>query len=102
RPGQPVLISDHINLTATSPNVGANYVDLTDLNSPPQLALCNEIDDTLEEGENLQYPGPHYDTPAQINKVRVMSGDLVGMSTVLEAISAREPGAEVLGHSLVT
>ncbi|MER5886918.1 purine-nucleoside phosphorylase [Streptomyces sp. NPDC001941] len=102
RPGQPVLISDHLNLTATSPIVGANFVDLTDLYSPRLRALCKEVDETLEEGVYVQFPGPHYETPAEINMVRVLGGDLVGMSTVLEAIAAREAGAEVLGISLVT
>jgi len=102
RPGQPVLISDHINLTATSPIVGANFVDLTDLYSPRLRALCKEIDPTLEEGVYAQFPGPHYETPAEIRMARVIGADLVGMSTVLEAIAAREAGAEVLGISLVT
>ncbi|MEW1723138.1 purine-nucleoside phosphorylase [Streptomyces sp. NPDC093109] len=102
RPGQPVLISDHINLTAASPIVGANFVDLTDLYSPRLRALCKEIDPDLEEGVYVQFTGPHYETPAEINMVRAMGGDLVGMSTVLEAIAAREAGAEVLGISLVT
>ncbi|WP_062207191.1 purine-nucleoside phosphorylase [Streptomyces sp. NBRC 109706] len=100
--GQPVLISDHINLTATSPIVGANFVDLTDLYSPRLRALCREIDPSLEEGVYVQFPGPHYETPAEIRMVRTLGGDLVGMSTVLEAIAAREAGAEVLGVSLVT
>ncbi|WEH39987.1 purine-nucleoside phosphorylase [Streptomyces sp. NBC_01218] len=102
RPGQPVLISDHINLTATSPIIGANFVDLTDLYSPRLRTLCQEIDPSLEEGVYVQFPGPHYETPAEIGMVRAMGGDLVGMSTVLEAIAAREAGAEVLGISLVT
>ncbi|MET8827121.1 purine-nucleoside phosphorylase [Streptomyces sp. NPDC004610] len=102
RPGQPVLISDHINLTATSPIVGANFVDLTDLYSPRLRALCKEIDPSLEEGVYAQFPGPHYETPAEIRMARVIGADLVGMSTVLEAIAAREAGAEVLGISLVT
>jgi purine-nucleoside phosphorylase len=102
RVGQPVLISDHLNLTASSPIVGANFVDLTDLYSPRLRAMCQEIDDSLEEGVYVQFPGPHYETPAEINMVRVLGGDLVGMSTVLEAIAAREAGAEVLGISLVT
>ncbi|MBB1243995.1 purine-nucleoside phosphorylase [Streptomyces durbertensis] len=102
RPGQPVLISDHLNLTAASPIVGANFVDLTDLYSPRLRALCQEIDPTLEEGVYVQFPGPHYETPAEIHMTRVLGGDLVGMSTVLEAIAARESGAEVLGISLVT
>lgn len=102
RPGQPVLISDHINLTATSPIVGAHFVDLTDLYSPRLRSLCKEIDPSLEEGVYVQVTGPHYETPAEIRMVRTIGGDLVGMSTVLEAIAAREAGAEVLGISLVT
>jgi purine-nucleoside phosphorylase len=101
-PGQPVLISDHINLTAESPIRGANFVDLTDLYSPRLRALCKEIDPSLEEGVYVQFRGPHYETPAEITMVRHMGGDLVGMSTTLEAIAAREAGAEVLGISLVT
>ncbi|MDX2849875.1 purine-nucleoside phosphorylase [Streptomyces sp. PA03-3a] len=102
RPGQAVLIGDHINMTAASPIVGANFVDLTDLYSPRLRALCKEVDPSLEEGVYVQLPGPHYETPAEINMVRVIGGDLVGMSTALEAIAAREAGAEVLGISLVT
>jgi len=101
-PGQPVLISDHINLTATSPIVGARFLDLTDLYSPRLRALCREVDPSLEEGVYVQLPGPHYETPAEIAMIRTMGGDLVGMSTTLEAIAAREAGAEVLGLSLVT
>lgn len=101
-PGQPVLISDHINLTATSPIVGARFVDLTDLYSPRLRMLCKELDPSLDEGVYVQLPGPHYETPAEIGMVRTIGGDLVGMSTVLEAIAAREAGAEVLGLSLVT
>jgi purine-nucleoside phosphorylase len=97
-----VLISDHINLTATSPIVGANFVDLTDLYSPRLRALCREVDPSLVEGVYVQVPGPHYETPAEIGMVRTIGGDLVGMSTTLEAIAAREAGAEVLGLSLVT
>ena len=101
-PGTPVLISDHLNLTATSPIVGARFVDLTDLYSRRLRALCREVDPGLEEGVYAQFPGPHYETPAEIAMVRAIGGDMVGMSTALEAIAARETGAEVLGLSLVT
>jgi purine-nucleoside phosphorylase len=101
-PGTPVLISDHLNLTATSPIEGANFVDLTDLYSPRLRALCKEVDPSLDEGVYAQFPGPHYETPAEIGMVRAMGGHLVGMSTGLEAIAAREAGLEVLGISLVT
>jgi purine-nucleoside phosphorylase len=102
QPGTPVLISDHINLTATSPIEGANFVDLTDLYSSRLRALCKEVEPDLDEGVYVQFPGPHYETPAEIRMVRAIGGDLVGMSTVLEAIAAREAGMEVLGISLVT
>jgi purine-nucleoside phosphorylase len=101
-PGTPVLIRDHINLTARSPIEGAHFVDLTDLYSPRLRALCLEADPSLDEGVYVQFPGPHYETPAEIEMVRRIGGDLVGMSTTLEAIAAREAGLEVLGISLVT
>ena len=102
QPGTPVLISDHINLTATSPIEGANFVDLTDRYSPRLRALCRSVDASLDEGVYVQLPGPHYETPAEIGMIRAIGGHLVGMSTTLEAIAAREAGAEVLGISLVT
>jgi purine-nucleoside phosphorylase len=102
QPGQPVLISDHINLTGTSPIVGATFVDLTDLYSPRLRAMCREIDPSLDEGVYVQFPGPHYETPAEVRMAGVLGGHLVGMSTTLEAIAAREAGMEVLGISLVT
>ncbi|MDP3967414.1 MAG: purine-nucleoside phosphorylase [Nocardioides sp.] len=101
-PGTPVLISDHINLTATSPLEGAHFVDLTDLYSSRLRGLCREVEPTLEEGVYVQVPGPHYETPAEIGMVRAIGGELVGMSTTLEAIAARAAGLEVLGISLVT
>ena len=100
--GQPVLISDHLNLTASSPLVGARFVDLTDLYSPRLRAIAQEIDSSLEEGVYAGLPGPHFETPAEIRMLRTMGADLVGMSTVLEAIAARAEGVEVFGLSLVT
>jgi purine-nucleoside phosphorylase len=102
QPGTPVLISDHVNLTATSPIEGAHFVDLTDLYSSRLRALCRVAEPGLDEGVYVQLPGPHYETPAEIRMVRAIGGDLVGMSTTLEAIAAREAGMEVLGISLVT
>jgi purine-nucleoside phosphorylase len=101
-PGTPVLVSDHVNLTATSPLEGATFIDLTDLYSSRLRALCREVDPSLDEGVYVQFPGPHYETPAEIGMVRAIGGHLVGMSTTLEAIAAREAGLEVLGISLVT
>ena len=101
-PGQPVLINDHINLTATSPLRGATFVDLTDLYSERLRITARAVEPALAEGVYVQLPGPHYETPAEIRMLRTMGADLVGMSTALEAIAAREGGAEVLGISLVT
>jgi purine-nucleoside phosphorylase len=101
-PGTPVLISDHINLTATSPLEGATFVDLTDLYSARLRALAHEVDPRLPEGVYVQFRGPHYETPAEVAMAGRMGGHLVGMSTTLEAIAARQVGMEVLGISLVT
>ena len=101
-PGTPVLISDHLNLTATSPIEGANFVDLTDLYSPRLRDLARQVDPGLDEGVYVQFRGPHYETPAEVRMAKVLGGDLVGMSTTLEAIAARQSGLEVLGISLVT
>lgn len=100
--GQPVLISDHLNLTARSPLVGAQFVDLVDAYSPRLRALARDVDPSLAEGVYAGLPGPHYETPAEIRMLRTIGADLVGMSTVHETIAARAAGAEVLGVSLVT
>jgi purine-nucleoside phosphorylase len=99
---QPVLISDHLNLTARSPLVGAHFVDLTDAYSPRLRALAREIDPSLAEGVYAALPGPQYETPAEIRMLRTLGADLVGMSTVHETIAARAAGAQVLALSLVT
>lgn len=101
-PGTPVLISDHINLTATSPLEGATFVDLTDLYASRLRAITRQVDPSLPEGVYVQFPGPHYETPAEVQMAKRLGGDLIGMSTSLEAIAAREAGMEVLGISLVT
>lgn len=101
-PGTAVLIRDHINLTAASPLEGATFIDLTDLYSPRLRALAKEIDPTLDEGVYVQFRGPHYETPAEVKFAATIGGDLVGMSTTLEAIAARQAGLEILGISLVT
>jgi purine-nucleoside phosphorylase len=101
-PGTPVLIRDHINLTAHSPIEGPNFVDLTDLYSARLRGLARDVDGDLDEGVYVQFPGPHYETPAEVQMAKILGGDLVGMSTTLEAIAARQAGMEVLGISLVT
>jgi len=102
KPGTPVLISDHINLTADSPLEGATFVDLTDLYSKRLRDLAHSIDPTLDEGVYCQFTGPHYETPAEVQMAKTIGGHIVGMSTALEAIAARQAGMEVLGMSLIT
>ena len=102
RVGQPVLIRDHISLTAQSPLVGATFVDLTDLYSKRIRAIMKSADSSLQEGVYVHWRGPTYETPAEIHMMRTLGADLVGMSTVPEAIAAHALGAEVLGISLVT
>ena len=101
-PGSPVLISDHINLTADSPLEGATFIDLTDLYSARLRELAKGIDPSLDEGVYTQFRGPHYETPAEVQMAKAMGGHIVGMSTALEAIAARQAGMEILGMSLIT
>jgi len=100
--GQPVLIKDHISLTAVSPIRGANFVDLTDLYSARIRSIIKNANPSLAEGVYAHWRGPTYETPAEIRMIRTMGADLVGMSTVPEAIAAHAMGAEVIGISLVT
>ncbi len=100
--GQPVIIRDHINATGVSPIEGAHFVDLTDAWSPRLRAIAHTLDPTLAEGVYCQLRGPHYNTAAEADWLRRVGGDLVGMSTIPEAIAAREAGMEVFGLSTVT
>ncbi|MBF4600112.1 purine-nucleoside phosphorylase [Frigoribacterium sp. VKM Ac-1396] len=102
KPGTPVLISDHINLTADSPLEGATFIDLTDLYSSRLRDVARGIDPDLDEGVYTQFRGPHYETPAEVQMAKAIGGHIVGMSTALEAIAARQAGMEVLGMSLIT
>ena len=102
QPGQVVLIKDHINLTGTSPLEGATFVDMTDVYTPKLRDIAREIDPSLPEGVYAQFRGPQYETPAEVRMAGIMGADLVGMSTALEAIAARQVGMDVLGVSLVT
>ncbi len=106
-PGTPVLIRDHINLTGATPLTGATFIDMTEAYSKRLRALAHtvdvsSIDASLPEGVYVQFGGPQYETPAEVRMAAVLGGDLVGMSTALETLAAREAGLEVLGISLVT
>ena len=89
KPGQPVLISDHINLTADSPLEGATFIDLTDLYAKRLRDIARTVDPTLDEGVYTQFRGPHYETPAEVQMAKAIGGHIVGMSTSLEAIACR-------------
>jgi len=110
RPGQAVLIRDHLNLTGASPLSGPSppasypgrFADLTNLYPARLRTLAKEADPTLTEGVYAALRGPHYETPSEVAMLRKAGADLVGMSTALEAIAAHHLGASVLGISLVT
>jgi purine-nucleoside phosphorylase len=108
--GRPVLISDHFNATAQSPLTGplppsphrGRFVDLSDLYSARLRAVARSIDPSLVDVVYAGLPGPHFETPAEIRGYRSLGAEVLGFSTVLEAIAARHVGVEVLGISLVT
>lgn len=101
-PGTPVLISDHINLTGQTPLRGATFIDMTNVYSARLRALCRQVEPDLPEGVYAQFHGPQYETPAEVRMARILGAQLVGMSTAVESIAAREAGLELLGLSLVT
>lgn len=113
RPGQLVLISDHVNLLGTSPLVGPNddtlgprFPDLSDAYDPVLRARAHEaaaaLGLELAEGVYGAWLGPQFETPAEIRFLRVIGCDLAGMSTVPEVIAARHLGIRCLGISVVT
>lgn len=101
-PGTTVLVADHINMTGESPLFGPMFIDLSDVYSMRLRDICRDVDSNLPEGVYVQMRGPMYETPAEIRMLQKCGGDLVGMSTALEAVVARSLGMEVLGISLVT
>ncbi|MDR0432386.1 MAG: purine-nucleoside phosphorylase [Bifidobacteriaceae bacterium] len=101
-PGTVAIIEDHINLTAASPLVGSQFVDLTDLYSQRLRRVIAGLFPDLPCAVYAQFPGPQYETPAEIRAAATLGADLVGMSTALEAIAARAAGMEVAALSLVT
>jgi purine-nucleoside phosphorylase len=100
--GRPVLVADHLNLTGTSPLEGARFVDLTDTWSPRLRDLARAFDPALAEGVYAWLRGPHFETWAEAAWLRRIGADMLGMSTVPEAIAAREAGVELVGLSTVT
>ncbi len=109
QPGEFVLLSDHINLSGLNPAAGPplgnapRFFDMTDAYSPRLRALAQQASGSaLAEGVYLSVLGPSFETPAEIRAFRALGADLVGMSTALETIAARQAGVEVLGISCVT
>jgi purine-nucleoside phosphorylase len=111
--GALVLIRDHINLQGTNPLIGHNddrfgprFPDMTRAYDPQYRAIAKEearnLNLILEEGIYAALPGPSYETPAEIDYLRRIGADLVGMSTVAEVIAARHMGLKVLAISCVT
>jgi purine-nucleoside phosphorylase len=100
--GTGVLISDHLNLSHQTPLVGARFVDQSATWSPRLRAWASDAQPSLVEGVYAMLPGPEYQTPAETQMLRMLGADVVGMSTVLEAIAAREWDVELLGLSVVT
>jgi purine-nucleoside phosphorylase len=101
-PGTGALIADHLNLTSVSPLDGPQFVDLTDAWSPRLRAVARGADPSLVDGVYAQLRGPSVQSLAETRMLRVLGADLVGMSTVVEAIAARAAGLELLGLSAVT
>jgi len=106
-PGTWMMLSDHLNLTGTSPLVGgANFVDMTAVYSSALRArftrLAAEEIIPLHSGVYAGLLGPQYETPAEVRMLRTLGADAVGMSTVLEAIQARALGMEVAAFSCLT
>ncbi len=106
KPGCWMALSDHLNLTGTSPLCGPDFVDMSEVysslwrNAFLDSARRQNID--LYEGVYAGLRGPQYETPAEIRMLGTMGADAVGMSTVLEAIQARSLGLEVAGFSCLT
>jgi purine-nucleoside phosphorylase len=113
RPGQLVLISDHVNLLGTSPLVGPNddtlgprFPDMSEAYDPDLRARAHEaaaeLGIELGEGVYGAWLGPQFETPAEIRFMRAVGCDLAGMSTVPEVIAARHQALRCLGISVVT
>lgn len=105
-PGSWMMLSDHLNLTGSSPLVGADFVDLTAAYDPEWrrefLAAASALGMPLHEGVYAGLRGPQYETPAEIRMLRTLGADAVGMSTVLETIQARSLGLPVAAFSCLT
>ena len=106
-PGNWMMISDHLNLTGTTPLMGApQFIDMTTAYSARLRdrfsAAANDLGMVLHQGVYAGLLGPQYETPAEVRMAQTLGAQAVGMSTVLEAIQARALGLEVAGFSCLT
>ena len=106
-PGTWMMISDHLNLTGTTPLMGApQFIDMTTAYSVRLRdrfsAAANDLGMVLHQGVYAGLLGPQYETPAEVRMVQTLGAQAVGMSTVLETIQARALGLEVAGFSCLT
>jgi purine-nucleoside phosphorylase len=106
-PGAWMMITDHLNLTGTTPLLGsADFVDMTETYSKQWRAefagAAKAQNIVLHEGVYAGCHGPQYETPAEVRMLRQLGADAMGMSTVLEAIQARALGLEIAGFSCLT
>jgi purine-nucleoside phosphorylase len=106
-PGQWMMLSDHLNLTGTSPlEGGPNFIDMSEVYSrnwrEKIRSHAKKLMMPLHEGVYAGLRGPQYETPAEIRMLQTLGADAVGMSTVLESLQARALGMEVLGFSCLT
>lgn len=113
RPGQLALITDHISCFVPNPLIGPNDEDegvrFPDMSAVYDKELQTIIRKTADEnnisiasGVYVQLTGPSFETPAEIQMIKALGGDIVGMSTVVEAITARHMGMRVCGISLIS
>ena len=113
RPGEITLLCDHILLFPMTPLTGPNedrfgvrFPDMSKVYTPALRELAKraaaETGVKLNEGVYMYFPGPQYETPAEIRAARLLGADMAGMSTVPEAIAARHCGMDILGFSLAT
>jgi purine-nucleoside phosphorylase len=102
KPGTAVLIKDHLNLTGSTPVEGATFIDMTNIYTPRLREIALSVDPSLGEAILAQLPGPQYETPAEVQMLRSLGADVVGMSVALEAIAAKQARMDVLGLSLIT
>ncbi|HEK2897492.1 purine-nucleoside phosphorylase [Proteus sp. GOKU] len=112
-PGDLMLITDHINLTANNPLIGPNnpelgvrFLDVSEVYNKAMrqivIDIAKEQDITLRQGVYAWWTGPTYETPAEIRMIRTLGADAVGMSTVPEALIARHSGIDTIGISCLT